>query len=125
MAERNRPSPEGRALGENMARFADVEEAKWREQMGFVPVRCKSCAFRKGTFPNGCLATVGDAMKCSMERKPFMCHQGVNLRAPKNEQHPLSICGGWLLLHSGDAPVKAPWPYSDDQESPSTSRDQA
>lgn len=112
--ERNRPSQDGRAVGENLARFADVEEEKWRKELGFVPARCASCAYRKGTYPNGCLSTVADAMKCTMERNPFMCHHGVKLKGPKSEQKPLTICAGWLLLHSGTPPVEAPWPYNDE-----------
>lgn len=102
----NKPCDLGRALGENMARFADHAEQEWREQMGFVPVRCASCAFTKGTFPNGCLGTQADATKALMERKPFYCHH-------KDSHGNLPLCAGWLML--GDPskpPVKVPWDYT-------------
>jgi len=116
MKERNRPSPEGRAVGDNLARFADAEEKRWRKEMGFVPVRCASCAFRKGTYPNGCLSTVSDAMKCSMQRIPFYCHHDVKLK--REDQDPKTICGGWILLHNGNEPVRAPWPWSNGKDTP-------
>src|SRR5947207_14076787 len=116
MAERNRPSQEGRALGENIARFADVEEDKWRKELGYVPVRCKSCAYRKGSYPNSCLSTVADAMKCTMERIPFFCHHDVKLKQ-SGKQQPHTICGGWILLYSNEPPVKAPWPFTGTQPS--------
>lgn len=106
---KNKPSDEGRMVGDGLARFADTAEQAFRKQLGFVPLRCSSCAFRKGTYPNGRLATVGDAMKCSMERTPFYCHHGMN---GNGEAH---ICAGWLML-AGSTPRahEAPWPLSTD-----------
>lgn len=104
---RNKPCAEGMALGENLARFADKSEQRWREELGFVPVRCASCAFKNGTYPNGCLATVADATKCLMEGKPFYCHH----RPHPDDPQPL--CAGWLLISAeGGQRVECPWPFS-------------
>lgn len=107
--ERNRPCDTGRKLGANLARHADKAEGRWRKELGCVPVRCPSCAFTEGTFPNGCLATTADATKCVMEGKPFLCHHGMNGNGPG------SVCAGWLLL-TGGKPVQCPWPFSDDSK---------
>lgn len=112
MKERNRPSPEGIAFGEQLARFADVEEARFRAAGLAVPVRCQSCAYRKGSYPNQCLSTVANAMKCSMEREPFYCHHGMKLKQDTDQQRPKSVCGGWILMHSAEPPVEAPWPFT-------------
>jgi hypothetical protein len=106
MSVRNRPSDEGRAMGEQLARFAEVAERRWAgEGAGFVPVRCKTCAFRAGSIPNGCTSTVMDATKCMLERIPFLCHERDGL------------CGGYLLLVGGEpspaTPIEAPWPFSE------------
>ncbi len=100
---RNRPSPEGRALGTELARFADIEVAK----LG-VDLRCGTCAFRAGTIPNGCLPTVGDALKCAMEQEPpFLCHERPGLH-----------CAGWAAMVRDGQPVQMPYPFSDEEETP-------
>ena len=95
----NRPSPEGRALGKELARFADQEVAK----IG-VDLRCRTCAFRAGTIPNGCLPTVGDALKCAMEKHPFECHERPGLD-----------CAGWMAMSSTGQVAQMPYPFSDEQ----------
>lgn len=111
---RNRPCELGEQVGANLARFADHAEQEWRDsELGFVPVRCASCAFKEGTYPNRCLTTVSDAMKCTMERNPFYCHHDVKLKRP-GEKQPHSICAGWILLHDAKPPVTVPWLYSDE-----------
>lgn len=108
---RNRPSPVGIETGSHLARFTDKAEQDWHEAgMNFIPQRCASCAFRSGTVPNGCVTTVADAMKCTMERKPFHCHHGMKGHGPE------SVCAGWILLNSAQPPVQAPWKYSDEYE---------
>lgn len=103
---RNRPCATGRALGENMARFADRAEQEWREQLGIVAKRCASCAFTKGTFPNGCLSTMADATKCVLEDRPFYCHH-----ATADGIEP--ICAGWLMLRGPNlTPAVCPWPFA-------------
>ena len=103
---KNKPCELGAQLGENMARFADVAEAEWREAKLPIPVRCQSCAFKKGTFPNRCLATQGDATKSILEGVPFYCHHGKGCHGPE------ALCGGWLLLAgAGDKKCEMPWPW--------------
>ena len=84
MTERNRPTPEGRKLGEQIARLTQKGIDRLANE-GEPDERCASCAFRKGTFPNGCPETVLDALKCVMEGVPFYCH------APQDGR----LCFGW------------------------------
>lgn len=107
---KNRPTDLGREYGENLARFCDMAEADMRRQFPDHPERCKSCAFRAGTIPNGCEPTVMDATKCLLEGLPFYCHES------KGDEKPL--CAGWALMQTADhKPVKAPWPFSDEIDS--------
>jgi hypothetical protein len=85
----NEPSGVGRALGRELARLADVEAAK---DPG-APERCRDCAFRLGTRPNGCATTVMDALKCAVEGEAFYCHLGV-----ADGEEPKRPCAGWSLL---------------------------
>lgn len=110
----NRPTPEGRALGEQLARFADAADVEQRKQFPNMEERCITCAFRKGTLPNGCPETVMDALKCVLEGVDFICHH-----SPKdaNGAH-TGICMGWFLLSSQRTELlKAPWPFSRDEYS--------
>lgn len=100
--------------------YADSCEADYpllakdlRKEMGFVPARCASCAFKKGTYPNRCLTTTADAMKCVMEHVPFYCHHDVNLKHPETTP-PHSLCSGWMMLNRADKPVQVPWKFSDE-----------
>jgi len=104
---RNKPEPLGIALGEQLARFADESEHEFRGYLGFVPKRCNSCAYRKGTFPNGCLATVANALKCSMEGDEFYCHETGNGLHGHGES---VICAGWILLNNNKI-VDVPWDF--------------
>lgn len=106
----NRPSPEGRMLGEQLARMCDIEEKKFPNHAQ----RCKSCAFRAGTVPNGCLPTVMDALKATMEGEPFMCHQHFD-----KDGNPTELCAGAAILlgsqthESGDIKaITTDWEYS-------------
>lgn len=97
---RNIPTPEGRALGQELARLCENELAT----TGEPDTRCKSCAFRPGTFPNGCVPTVMDAIKCVIEAKPFLCHE------VRGEVH---LCGGFGMMMSADSKTAtAPWDFS-------------
>lgn len=91
----NVPTPQGRLLGEQMARLADVEEAAWRAAHPErpPPLRCDDCAFRLGTAPNGCPGTLMDAVKCALEGEPFFCHKGVT-----DDTAPKRLCAGWVVL---------------------------
>lgn len=90
----NEPTEQGRALGAELARLADVAEAEQREEFPDQTPRCDDCAFRAGTKPNGCPETLMDAIKCVVEMNPFYCHKGLVDGKPKH------ICRGWWLLVS-------------------------
>ena len=79
----NAPTDEGQALGRGMARLAAIE----RLHNGDCPLPCHDCAFELGTGPNGCPATLMDALKCVIEGQTFFCH--VNKGRP---------CAGWVAL---------------------------
>lgn len=97
----NLPTPESALLGAELARFADAEA------VGKVDQRCETCAFRAGTYPNGCATTIMDALKATLEREPFFCHE-----IPADGSA-MKACGGWkLLMASGGPAVEVPWGYS-------------
>lgn len=93
---RNVPTPEGRELGKHLARFFAIEQPKVEAQFPGSTERCKSCAFREGTFPNGCPETVVDALNCTMSGQPFYCHVGLK------DGRPTKLCAGWAVLQGGD-----------------------
>lgn len=104
--DHHRVTPEGRAAGEQTARLVEKAIAK----LGEPDERCKTCAFRAGTVPNGCAQTQCDVMKCIIERKPFMCHQD-----------PAMPCFGWYAASvalKGAIPAGAtvPWEMSPPDE---------
>ncbi|HWN46806.1 MAG TPA: hypothetical protein VNM71_05580 [Steroidobacteraceae bacterium] len=90
--DHHRVTPEGRALGEQTARLADAECAVLA-LAGEPDERCKTCAFRAGTVPNGCLQTQADAFKAVSEDVPFMCHQHQDARGRYDR-----ICYGWFAV---------------------------
>jgi hypothetical protein len=98
IGERNKPSDEGRELGEKLAEMADLSVNRWNDELGFVPIRCASCAFNKGTYPNGCLETVAVALQCTFDGEPFMCHQFPGWRDRTGT--PETVCAGWILAQS-------------------------
>lgn len=96
----NLPSPEGEALGVEIARMAANSEADYRARFPDAPPMCNDCAFRGGTEPNRRAATLMTALKCVIEREPFYCHKGIaDADAPKR------LCGGWCVaedaMHKG------------------------
>lgn len=110
----NRPSPEGRMIGEQLARFCDIEEARLIKKFPNHAQRCKSCAFRAGTVPNGCLPTVMDALKATLEHTPFMCHQHFDKDGSATD-----LCAGAAILlgsqlHESEdlKALAADWEYS-------------
>lgn len=101
----NRPTPEGRALGAELARLTEITASPE------LSARCSTCAFRAGTIPNGCFVTVADAMKAVLQRETFLCHEAVPPGAPR------PVCVGWRIAIAADyAPIPAPWPYSYEEE---------
>jgi hypothetical protein len=106
--DHHRVSPEGRALGDQMVRLVEPV-IQHIAKLGDPDERCKSCAFRAGTVPNGCLQTQADALKAVLEQKPFLCH--VDHYADGRHK----LCSGWLASQWGaiDRPVVAcPWEFS-------------
>lgn len=106
----NQPTPEGIAIGAQMARLSDREIQKLI-QSGECDKdqRCASCAFRLGTVPNGCLPTQLDAVKAVFERQAFHCHH-----VPK-EMLGNVVCAGWFAAvqaTKGTPPITVPWGYS-------------
>lgn len=91
----NVPSAEGTLLGRQLARFADAAEPGHRERNPGAPRRCGECAYRRGTFPNRCLSTVANALKCAVEGEPFLCH----VPNPHNQTETNGLCAGWLILN--------------------------
>jgi hypothetical protein len=104
---RNKPTPEGRALGEYLARFCDTEIERYRDTGLAVPRRCDTCAYRAGTYGNGCLPTVADALKCALEGVPFACHEH-----RKSDAAP--VCAGWMILRVNAGEIEAPWDFVGD-----------
>ena len=105
--EHNRVTPEGAACGREIARLCDTEcekliaEGEWTEDE-----RCASCAFHRGTVPNGCLQTQLDCFKAVMEREPFFCH----VHPPGSK-----VCAGWFASvqrMKGGPKIICPWDFS-------------
>lgn len=91
--DHHRVTPEGRLLGEQMAKMFDIAERRLGT-MADQDERCASCAFRPGTVPNGCAQTQLDVSKCVAEGIPFYCHQ------PGGH-----MCHGWSTVSIGLADV--------------------
>lgn len=79
-------------LGEIIATLTDRAEPAVRLQFPNHQERCKSCAFKHGTYPNGCLPTVMDAVKAIVENVPFMCHQKFDANG-----NPTELCAGYAI----------------------------
>lgn len=108
----NRVTLEGRQAGLEMARLCDreveqfIREGEWTEDE-----RCASCAFRRGTVPNGCPQTQLDAMKAVMEHEPFFCHAV--------SQPGTKVCAGWFASVQAvkdKPPITCPWKFSEPDE---------
>lgn len=109
----NRVTPEGRAMGDQLVRLTEPTIQRLAAE-GEPDERCKSCAFRPGAVPNGCLQTQMDALKCVVEDVPFLCHQTNRKNWP---------CHGWYAARvainraekARGKPVelaKCPWEFS-------------
>lgn len=120
-SQRNRVTPEGRALGEQMVRMT-APTIGCLEAEGEEDNRCKSCAFRVGTVPNGCPQTQLDALKAVVEDVPFLCHQA---------DRKGDVCFGWYAARvainraeKAGRPkfkVECPWEFSPPDPLPATS----
>ena len=123
MSQRNRVTPEGRALGEQMARLAAKALAKQKLRFPKMADMCASCAFRPGTIPNGCPQTQMDALKAVMEEVPFLCHQ-----SPRDDHGQYTeLCVGWLASYSelslsGAPKIECPWSFSPPDVEPTASQ---
>lgn len=112
--DHRRVTPEGKAIGEQVARLTETMVNEL-EQKGISDQRCKTCAFRQGTVPNGCIQTQADALKCVMEGNLFICHQ--NLKNP-------TPCFGYMAARAAiikandgnDVREEMPWKYSHEHE---------
>lgn len=91
----NLPTPEGQALGTELARLIAPRLAQVKELFPEVPPTCNECAFVAGTIPNGCAETLMDAVKCLAEREPFFCHKGVT-----DPNNPKRLCAGFVAAMS-------------------------
>lgn len=107
---RNKPEKDGWELGSHLHRFCEAEIEKYSGSGLAVPERCGTCAFREGTFPNGCVTTVMDALKSVLERDKtvFLCHE-------HKRGDPAPVCAGYLLLAGKEREaVRANWKFSDE-----------
>lgn len=102
--DHKRVSPEGKKHGRWLAKFV-YRHIVLLELEGEPDERCKTCAFRDGTVPNGCIQTQADAMKAMLEGTPFFCHQNIG-----------KTCHGW---YAGRVALKGktvfvPYEFSDE-----------
>lgn len=84
--EHSRVSERGIKAGQKLVQITEPTIKKLASE-GEPDERCKSCAFRAGTVPNGCIQTQLDALKAVVEDVPFLCHQADRKGA---------ICHGWF-----------------------------
>lgn len=112
--DHSRVSDEGKKIGHTMSRLADAGVV-FLSANDEPDTRCKTCAYRSGTIPNGCLQTQMDAMKATLEGVAFQCHH-----VAKGKDKPL--CHGWyasrVFLRISGAPMnqKTPWDFSPPDE---------
>lgn len=109
-----RVTPEGQRLGASTARLADIGADIAKAEDGECDGRCKTCAFRAGTVPNGCPVTQCDATKAMLEgERAFFCHE--------KKGGVLPVCKGWVqarlaMNKRGMPDIKIDYPYSHEQE---------
>lgn len=112
--DHRRVSDAGRDLGEQVVRLVEPIITRMAA-LGIPDTRCKSCAFRPGTIPNGCAQTQMDAAKACLERVPFMCHSHVDANGRHNV-----VCHGWFATQVATAskpPMKLDiWGFSPSDE---------
>lgn len=89
----NRPSIAGAKLGRKLSQMADESFALFPDALG----RCRTCAFRLGTYPNRCWQTVVDAFGCLDINDPFHCHERFDAAG-----HP-DLCAGYEIVSAAKA----------------------
>lgn len=104
--DHKRVSPEGKKAGRWLAKFV-YSHIVLLELDGEPDERCKTCAFRQGTVPNGCVITQADAMKAMLSGVPFLCHQDMG-----------KTCHGWYAgrVALKGRTVDVPWDFSPPDE---------
>jgi hypothetical protein len=90
-------------IGEILARAADEGELRARLRSPAMPPRCTACAFTKGTPANNCLETVVNALGCTIEGVPFMCHQHFD-----DAGRPVDLCSGWVFARESRSALQSP-----------------
>ena len=110
--DHKRVTPEGRAAGEQLVRMTEPAIAALVAQCE-PDERCKTCAFRLGTVPNGCMQTQLDAIKCLIEGVQFSCHQAGREGWPCHGYYAASVALREATERTGLAlPAKCPWEFS-------------
>jgi hypothetical protein len=100
--DQSRVSPAGREAGLVLAALA---EHSIKKHIGLTDKRCKTCALRAGTVPNGCYQTIADVVKCLVEKRDFNCHYDTTRQ-----------CEGFkaAMLERKNLPAGVtPWKFSD------------
>jgi hypothetical protein len=90
-------------IGDVLARAADEGEQRVRLRSPEIPPRCTACAFIKGTPANNTLETVVDALGCTIEDVPFMCHQRFD-----EAGRPVDLCSGWVFARESRVALQSP-----------------
>jgi hypothetical protein len=88
----NAPTKEGEILGRLLARRAEESLAQMLPLGAALDRRCRTCAFRLGTYPNRCWQTVVDAFGCIDINEPFHCHERT-----EDDGYP-QVCAGYLIV---------------------------
>lgn len=87
---RNKPTALGREAGSELARLTEVESARLQDAGIPFEEPCAGCAYRRGSYANGCPSTVLEAIYATVEENEiFSCHE-----VPRRGQ----VCAGWKIL---------------------------
>ena len=89
-------------IGLILAKAADEGEPRVRLRSPAIAPRCNACAFTRGTPANARLETVLDALGCTIEDVPFMCHLHFD-----EDSRPLDLCSGWVFARESRAALQS------------------
>ena len=89
-------------IGDILAKAADEGEPRVRLRSPAIAPRCNACAFTRGTPANARLETVLDALGCTIEDVPFMCHLHFD-----EDSRPLDLCSGWVFARESRAALQS------------------